>query len=75
MTFTVGPASRWVSEYYPGDAEPLASGETRFTMRVSDPMVAARLLLRLGSDAHFEEGETVAAALDDLRYRIATRYA
>lgn len=75
VTFTVGPASRWVSEYYPGDAEPLASGETRFTMRVSDPMVAARLLLRLGSDAHFEEGETVAAALDDLRHRIATRYA
>lgn len=75
VTFTVGPASRWVTEYYPGDAELLESGETRFTMRVSDPLVAARLLLRLGDDATLEEGEAVATALGDLRHRIATRYA
>ncbi len=75
VTFTVGPTSRWVSEYYPGEAESLESGETRFTMRVSDPIVAARLLLRLGDDARLEAGEAVAAALNDLRHRVAARYA
>ncbi len=75
VTFTVGPASRWVTEYYPGEVEPLDSGGIRFTMRVSNPMVAARLLLRLGPDATLEAGDAVASAREDLRRRIAARYA
>lgn len=75
VTFTVGPASRWVTEYYPGEVEPLDSGGIRFTMHVSNPMVAARLLLRLGHDATLEAGDAVAAARDDLQRRIAARYA
>lgn len=74
-TFVIGPMSRWVTEYYPVETEPLDGGRTKVTMRVSDPLVAARLLLRLGSDAELVEGDTVAATLAGLRGRIQARYA
>lgn len=75
VEFTVGTASRWVTEYYPVEASPLPDGGQHVTMRVSDPLVAARLLLRLGSDAVLVSGDAVAAALDDLRRRVLLRYA
>ncbi len=75
VRFRVGEASRWVTEYYPVESETLPDGERLVTMRVSDPLVAARLLLRLGSDATLVSGDTVAAALDDLRTRVLARYA
>jgi proteasome accessory factor C len=75
VEFTVGTASRWVTEYYPVEAAPLPGGGQHVTMRVSDPLVAARLLLRLGSDAVLISGDTVEAALDDLRSRVLLRYA
>jgi proteasome accessory factor C len=75
VEFTVGTASRWVTEYYPVEASPLPDGRQHVTMRVSDPLVAARLLLRLGSDAVLVSGDTVAAALEDLRGRVLLRYA
>ncbi len=75
VEFTVGTASRWVTEYYPVEASPLPDGRQHVTMRVSDPLVAARLLLRLGSDAVLLSGDTVAAALEDLRGRVLLRYA
>jgi proteasome accessory factor C len=75
VEFTVGTASRWVTEYYPVEASPLPDGRQHVTMRVSDPLVAARLLLRLGSDAVLISGDTVAAALEDLRRRVLLRYA
>ena len=75
VEFTVGPGSRWVTEYYPVEASPMADGGQRVTMRVSDPLVAARLLLRLGSDANLVEGDAVAASLADLRARVLLRYA
>ncbi len=75
VEFTVGTASRWVTEYYPVEASPLPDGGQHVTMRVSDPLVAARLLLRLGADAVLVSGDTVAAALDDLRRRVLLQYA
>ena len=74
VVFTVGPSSRWVTEYYPVEAEPLPNGGQRVTMRVSDPLVAARLLLRLGADATLISGDAVAEALADLRNRVLSRY-
>ena len=75
VTFTVGPMSRWVTEYYPVETETLGDGRSKVTMQVSDPLVAARLLLRLGSDAELVEGDTVADTLAGLRQRILARYA
>jgi proteasome accessory factor C len=75
VEFTVGTASRWVTEYYPVEASPLPDGRQHVTMRVSDPLVAARLLLRLGSDAVLVSGDAVAEALEDLRRRVLLRYA
>lgn len=72
--FTVGPSSRWVTEYYPVETEPMPDGGQRVTMRVSDPLVAARLLLRLGTDASLVSGDAVAETLDDLRNRVMARY-
>ncbi len=74
VVFLVGKRSRWVIEYYPVEYDDLSEGSTRVTMRVSDPLVAARLLVRLGPNAEFESGDTVGTALADLRARIAARY-
>ncbi|MEZ5176086.1 MAG: WYL domain-containing protein [Acidimicrobiia bacterium] len=73
--FRVKGQARWIAEYYPVTVEALDSGEQRITMLVSDPVVAARLLNRLGADAVLEDGESVRGALDDLRERIAAKYA
>lgn len=73
-TFTVGPRAGWVAEYYPVDVEHREDGRKRITMSVSDPLVAARLLLQLGADASDVEGDDVLRAMDDLRNRILTRY-
>ena len=67
----LGPSAQWVAEYYP--VEDL--GEERIRFSSSDPAVAARLLLRLGSDADLEEGAEVAGLLDDYRRRLRSRYA
>lgn len=75
VEFTVGTSSRWVTEYYPVEATPLADGGQHVTMRVGDPLVAARLLVRLGADATLVSGDAVETALDDLRTRILARYA
>ncbi|MEU2390040.1 WYL domain-containing protein [Streptomyces sp. NPDC007369] len=47
----VGPAGRWVAEYYPHDrAEELSEGGLRITLRSPDPGSLRRLALRLGRD-------------------------
>ncbi|MFD7624739.1 helix-turn-helix transcriptional regulator [Streptomyces sp. NPDC059851] len=47
----VGPAGRWVAEYYPHDsAEELSDGGLRITLRSPDPGSLRRLALRLGRD-------------------------
>jgi proteasome accessory factor C len=74
VTFTVSQGSRWVSEYYPVDAVDLDDGGQRITMSVSDPLVAARLLVRLGDAASDIEGDDVVDAIVALRARIRARY-
>jgi proteasome accessory factor C len=70
----LGARARWVADYYP--VESISEGEDGTVVRFSanDPSVAARLLLRLGSDAQLIEGVEVAASLDHLRTRILARY-
>lgn len=49
----VGPGGRWVAEYYPHDnAEELADGGLRITLRTPEPTSLRRLALRLGGDGH-----------------------
>lgn len=74
VTFTVAERSRWVSEYYPVDAIDLDDGGQRITMSVSDPLVAARLLIRLGDTATDIDGDEVINAMNALRARIRARY-
>lgn len=74
VTFTVAAGSRWVSEYYPVDAVDLDDGGQRIMMSVSDPLVAARLLIRLGDAASDIDGDAVADAMMHLRARINARY-
>lgn len=66
----LGPAARWVAEYYPVDQ--VAEDVVAFS--ASDPAVAARLLLRLGDSATLLEGDEVRARLAEHRQRILTRY-
>lgn len=75
VSFTLGQAAEWVAEYYPVDAVQLKNGSTRVTMSVSDPLVAARLLLQLGDTVSNVRGKVVEDSLADLRSRILTRYA
>lgn len=75
VSFTVAPDSRWVSEYYPVDAVDLDDGGQRITMSVSDPLVAGRLLIQLGTAVSDIEGEEVLRSMNRLRSRIRARYA
>lgn len=49
VELVVGPAGRWVSEYYPCESvEDLAGGETLIRLRTPDTQWVRRLALRLG---------------------------
>ncbi|MCL1595139.1 MAG: WYL domain-containing protein [Actinomycetia bacterium] len=74
VRFTLAPSARWVAEYYPVDVEPLDDDAIRVTMGVSDPLVAARLLLQLGETVTDIQGDEVIAVLENLRSRIVARY-
>jgi len=74
VSFTTDAASDWVAEYYPVSADRNDDGSTRITMSVSDPLVAARLLIRLGSAVSDIEGTEVIESIDALRLRIRARY-
>jgi proteasome accessory factor C len=70
----LSPGARWVADYYPvevlsDDAEGLV-----IVFSSGEPVVAARLLLRLGAQAELVEGPEVGRARDDLRARILERY-
>lgn len=73
-SFTLTPQSSWVAEYYPLDVQELDDGFLRVTISVSDPLVAARLLLQLGNQASDIEGSEVEQTLESLRTRILARY-
>jgi predicted DNA-binding transcriptional regulator YafY len=74
VSFTLEPQSAWVAEYYPLDVSELDGGVLRVTMSVSDPLVAARLLLQLGDQASDIDGIEVERTLESLRARILARY-
>ena len=73
-TIGLGRRVRWVGEYYPVEVLSESDSEMVIVFSASDASVAARLLLRLGSDARLIEGPETDAALSDLRSRILTRY-
>ena len=73
-TIGLGERARWVAEYYPVEVLSESDSEMVIEFSASDASVAARLLLRLGSDARLIEGPETEAALRDLRTRILTRY-
>jgi len=71
-TIRLAPRAEWVADYYPVeviDTDPLT---VRFSTH--DAGVAARLLVRLGADAHLLDGPEVERATASLRDRILTRY-
>jgi proteasome accessory factor C len=74
VTIELQPAAAWVAEHYPVEIVDTDEASLVIRMSVSDPVVAARLLLRLGDSAVLIDGQEVAAATEDLRRRILARY-
>lgn len=66
--------ARWVVDYYPVETISDSEGRLLVEFSAADPLVAARLLLRLGPHARLVEGPEVEEALDTLRARILNRY-
>jgi proteasome accessory factor C len=73
-TISLAERGRWVADYYP--VEIVEDDGEWLTVRfsASDPLVAARLLLRLGADGKLVEGPEVGDALRRLRSVILKRY-
>lgn len=69
----VGPGGRWVAEYYPHEeAEELADGGLRITLRTADPGSLRRLALRLGRDGRIVSPPELAdSARDAARQALA----
>ena len=74
VTIRLSENAAWVAEHYPVEVFEEDNGAKTIRMSVSDPAVAARLLVRLGDSAELIEGEAVAEAVEDLRARILERY-
>lgn len=70
----LGPAARWVLDYYPVDVVEETDEGMVIEFAAADPSVAARLLLRLGDRARLLEGDEVREALTALGNRILSRY-
>lgn len=70
----LGPAARWVAEYYPVEVLADEAGTLTIGFSAYDAMVAAGLLLRLGPAARLIQGDEVARALAEVRTRILARY-
>ena len=73
-TIGLGERARWVADYYPVDVLSNSGSEMVIEFSAADASVAARLLLRLGTDGRLIEGPETGAALEDLRGRILARY-
>lgn len=74
VTIRLSGDARWVAEYYPVDVIDDRPEAMTIQMSVGDAAVAARLLIRLGSNAEVVEGSVAADATADLRSRILERY-
>jgi proteasome accessory factor C len=70
----LSPEAAWVIDYYPIEVLRRDLSNVRVRFSAFDPMVAARLLLRLGSSGSLVEGDQVRAALERLRGQILERY-
>jgi proteasome accessory factor C len=70
----LGEAGAWVTAYYPVEIISQDAAGTVIKFSAADPVVTARLLLRLGTDAELLEGREVQTAVADLRARIRSRY-
>jgi len=68
------PTASWVAEYYPVSIVSDKPDARVIDFSATDPMVTARLLLRLGATATLLSGDEVAAVTEDLRKRIVARY-
>ena len=73
-TIRLFPAAQWITEYYPVEVLAEEDQSTLVRFSASDPLVIARLLLRLGPAAVLVKGHEVADATGALRDRILTRY-
>lgn len=72
-TISLSPRARWVLDYYP--VEVVAEGDdTTIEFSSSDALVAARLLLRLGSEGKLVAGSDVASRTRELASDILRRY-
>lgn len=73
-TIRLREEARWVADYFP--VETVADDSEGLLVRfsASDPLVIARLLLRLGRSGYLVEGETVRETLVDLRDRVLALY-
>jgi proteasome accessory factor C len=67
-------SARWVVDYYPVETISDEPGRLVVDFSAADPLVAARLLLRLGPHARLLEGPEIAEALTTLRSRILSLY-
>lgn len=64
VVLDVGPAGRWVAEYYPCEfVEPRADGGARIGLRTPDTRWIRRLALRLGGGGRVVEPPELAAAV------------
>jgi len=70
----LAPQARWVLDYYPVDVVSEGPGEIVVEFSAGDPLVAARLILRLGPQGRLIDGAEVAEALASLRARILRVY-
>ncbi|MDQ1539576.1 MAG: proteasome accessory factor [Actinomycetota bacterium] len=74
VVLEVGPAGRWVSEYYPCESvEPLPDGGARLELRTPDTRWVRRLALRLGSQGRVvEPPDLVDAVTADAKAAVAS---
>lgn len=68
------PSAFWVADYYPVDVIERTADELVVRFSAFDPLVTARLLLRLGRSAELVEGDSVRTVLAQLRGSILERY-
>jgi len=70
----LGPAARWVVDYYPLEVVGDEGEDVVVDFSTSDPKLAARLVIRLGDAVQIVSGDEVEVAVADLRGRIRARY-
>ncbi|WP_083283009.1 YafY family protein [Humibacillus sp. DSM 29435] len=75
VVIDVSAEAAWIADYYPnegveravgggsGDGEPGAEGSVRVTLKVADPALVRRLMLRLGGEARVVEPPELAQAV------------